>query len=47
MDSPLTPVPNRKSEEGKTQTPELLETVQEVTENVETLEEEPIQEQSI
>jgi hypothetical protein len=45
MDSPLTPVPNRKSEEGKTQTPELLETVQEVTENVETLEEEPIQEQ--
>jgi hypothetical protein len=38
MDSPLTPIPNRKSEEGKTQTPELLETVQEVTENVETLE---------
>ena len=45
MNSPLTPVPNRKSEKGKTQTPELLETVQEVTENFETLEEEPIQEQ--
>ena len=39
MDSPATPVPNRKSEEGKTKTPELLETIQEVTENVEILEE--------
>ena len=45
IDSPLTPVPNQKSEEGTTQTPVLLETVQEVTENVETLEEEPIEEQ--
>ena len=43
MDSPATPVPNRKSEEGKTKTPELLETIQEVTENVEILEE-PTQE---
>ena len=39
IDSPATPVPNRKSEEGKTKTPELLETIQEVTENVEILEE--------
>ena len=39
MDSPATPVPNRKSEEGKTKTPELLQTIQEVTENVEILEE--------
>jgi hypothetical protein len=44
MDSPLTPVLNRKSEEGKTKTPELLERVQEVTKNVEILEEEPTQE---
>ena len=43
MDSPSTPVPNRKSEEGKTKIPELLETIQEVTENVEILEE-PTQE---
>jgi len=50
MDSPSTPVLNRKSEEGKTITPELLETIQEVTENVDILveptqqmEQEPVQ----
>ena len=44
MDNPLTPLPNRKSEEGKTKTPELLESVQEVQDYVETFEEEPTQE---
>ena len=47
MDSPLTPVSNQKSEEGKTTAPELLETVQKVTDYVEILEEEPIQEETM
>ena len=38
-DSPSTPIPDRKSEESKTQPPQLLEPIDETMENVEILEE--------
>ena len=46
IDRPFTPVPNRKSEESITQTPVLLKTFQEVTENVELLKEPRVNEET-